>query len=285
MIGKTIGHFKITAELGKGGMGVVYRARDTTLDRDVALKFLPPHLTADPEARARFIHEAKAASSLQHPAICTIHEIGETEQGQTYLVMPCYEGETLEERLKRGKLPVDEAVSIFRQVAQGLVAAHEKGIVHRDVKPANIFLTEKGQAVILDFGLAKLAGQTQLTQEGSTLGTIAYMSPEQARGDEAGPESDFWSLGAVLYEMLTGEKPFSGEHPQAVMYAIGHAEPVALEGMPPEVLELVGRLLEKDRRQRGTVLEKILPPYLEGGTVHLSGVSRNTWLAKSCWLI
>ncbi len=231
-------------------MGVVYRAEDTRLDRTVALKFLPPHLTADSAAKTRFIHEAKAASSLEHPAICSIFEIDETEDGKTFMVMPCYEGQTLAERLEEGPMAVDQAMEIFRQTAQGLAKAHSQGIVHRDIKPANIFLTEDGQAKILDFGLAKLAGQTKLTQEGTTLGTVAYMSPEQARGEAVTEQSDIWSLGAVLYEMLGGKPAFGGENPHAVMYAIQQIDPAPLSetrsDIPAGALSLVAGMLEKD---------------------------------------
>ncbi len=175
MIGKTISHYKILAKLGEGGMGVVYKAEDLKLHRFVALKFLPPGLT-DENARKRFIHEAQAVSALEHPNICAIFEIDETPEGQMYLVMPCYEGESLQAKIDRGPLAIDEALEITRQVASGLARAHEKGIIHRDVKPANIFLTKDG-AKIVDFGLAKLARHTKLTRSGATVGTVAYMSP------------------------------------------------------------------------------------------------------------
>ena len=181
MIGKVVSHYKILEKLGEGGMGVVYKAEDTRLKRIVALKFLPQALTTDLEAKERFTHEAQAASALDHPNVCTVHDIGETEDGQTFIVMTCYEGETLKEKIQRGPLPFQDGVDIAEQIAQGLARAHEKGIVHRDDKPANIFVGNDGIVRILDFGLAKLVGsQTQLTRTGTTLGTVAYMSPEQA---------------------------------------------------------------------------------------------------------
>ena len=210
MIGKAVSHYRITRELGAGGMGVVYEAVDTKLDRTVALKFLPPESTRDPDAKARFVHEAKAASAIDHPNVCNIYEIDETEDGQLFLAMACYEGETLKDRIARGPLPIDEALDITRQVAEGLTEAHAREIVHRDIKPANIFITDDGLVKILDFGLAKLAGQTLLTKTGTTLGTAIYMSPEQARGDVTDHRTDLWCLGVVMYEMVTGQVPFQG---------------------------------------------------------------------------
>ena len=233
---------------------MVYKARDTKLDREVAIKFLPPHLSADPEAVKRFVHEAKTASALNHSAIGVIHEIDETEDGQTFIVMAYYEGGTLRERLDSGSLTTDEAVVIASQVASGLSRAHEKGIVHRDIKPQNILLTRDGEAKIIDFGLAKLAGRTKLTRDGSTLGTAAYMSPEQARGEEVDHLSDIFSLGTMLYEMLTGEPPFKGEHEAAMLYGIVHEEPEAIsercEYVPEKLCAVVARTLEKDPEKR-----------------------------------
>ncbi len=220
MIGKSISHYKILEKIGGGGMGVVYKAQDLKLDRFVALKFLPPHLTSSNDEKQRFIHEAKAASALQHSNIYTIHEIDETEDGQIFICMDYYEGETLDKRIKEKPLPIEEATDIAIQIAQGLAKAHEKEIVHRDIKPANIMLTADGVIKILDFGLAKLSKQTKLTKEGTTLGTIAYMSPEQTRGDAVDARSDIWSLGIILYEMITGQLPFKGDYDQAVMYGI-----------------------------------------------------------------
>ncbi len=185
MIDKTISHYKILEKLGEGGMGVVYKAEDTRLDRFVALKFLPQHLSHADEEKKRFIHEAKAASTLDHTNICTVHEIDETEDGQMFIAMACYEGEALKEKIERGPMAIEEAIDIATQISRGLVKAHSKEIIHRDIKPANILITEDGVVKIVDFGLAKLAGRTMLTKEGTTLGTASYMSPEQTQGTPA----------------------------------------------------------------------------------------------------
>ncbi|HYG63947.1 MAG TPA: protein kinase, partial [Thermoanaerobaculia bacterium] len=240
--------------VGGGGMGIVYKARDTRLGRTVALKFLPPELTRDPEAKERFLQEARAASALDHPNVCTVHEIGEDEEGRLFLAMAFYDGETLKRRLERGPLPLDEATDVAKQVAQGLTKAHRQGIVHRDVKPANLMLTGDGVVKVLDFGIAKLAGSSGLTQAGSSLGTPAYMSPEQARGEEVDGRTDVWSLGAVLYEMLAGRRPFPGDHDQAVIYALLHETPKPLPSLrvdvPPDLARIVARMLEKDPERR-----------------------------------
>lgn len=253
MIGKTISHYKILEKLGQGGMGVVYKAEDTKLKRTVALKFLPPEFTRDAEAKERFIQEAQAASALDHPDICTIHEIDESE-GQIFIVMACVEGESLEERIRRGPLKLDEAVAIGAHMAQGLQAAHEKRIIHRDIKSANVMVTPSGQIKIMDFGLAKLPGARKLTTLGTTLGTTAYMSPEQARGDEVDHRTDLWSLGVVLYEMVTGRLPFKGEYEQAIIYQIMNAAPEPITslrtGVPMELERIVGKCLEKNPDER-----------------------------------
>ncbi len=262
MVGRTISHYRILSKLGEGGMGVVYKAQDLTLDRFVALKFLPPHLSSDENAKRRFIHEAKAASALEHPSICGIHEIAEDPDGRTFVVMPCYEGATLEERLKQGPLGVGEALDIAIQVASGLVKAHEKGIVHRDIKPGNIFLTSDGHAKILDFGLAKLAGRTKFTKTGTTLGTLAYMSPEQLQGKEADHRADVWSLGVMLYEMLAGRLPFKGEVEPAVLYSILNQEPEPLTSVRAEVSvdleDVVEKALAKRPEKRYRTMEELL---------------------------
>ena len=254
MIGQTISHYKILDKLGEGGMGVVYKAEDTKLKRTVALKFLPPDLTRDPEARARFIQEAQAASALDHPNICTIHEINEANEGQIFICMSYYEGETLKKKIEHGPLTFEEAIGIAVCIARGLVKAHGNGIIHRDIKPANILVTADGQVKILDFGLAKLAGQTRLTRTGTTVGTVAYMSPEQTRGDEITPSIDIWSLGAVLYEMLTGHLPFKGDYEQAVIYSIMNEQPRSIRdlrsGVPFELEQVVTNALVKDPDER-----------------------------------
>ena len=248
MIGQTISHYRIVARIGAGGMGVVYRAQDLTLDRPVALKFLPPHLSADPEARRRFVHEAKAAAALDHSGICTVHEVGEAD-GQPFIAMALLEGETLRERIARGPLPIAETLAIATQVAEALQEAHGKGIVHRDVKPANVMITPKGQAKVMDFGLAQLGDASRVTQSGTTLGTFAYMSPEQARGEAVDRRADIWSLGVMLYEMVSGRRPFPGEREAALLYGIQHGEAEPLTGVrtgvPLELERVVDKSLAK----------------------------------------
>lgn len=270
-------------------MGVVYRAVDTKLDREVAIKFLPPHLSADPEAVKRFVHEAKTASALNHSAIGVIHEIDETDDGHTFIVMALYEGGTLRDRMDGGSLTTDEAVTIASQIVSGLARAHEKGIVHRDVKPQNILLTRDGEAKIIDFGLAKLAGRTKLTRDGSTLGTAAYMSPEQARGEDVDHRSDIFSLGTILYEMLTGEPPFKGEHEAALLYGIVHEEhqPLSESGVEiPEPLHaIVKRTLEKDpdkRYQNALEFKEDISEFRGQSTIR-SGVKSRAGLSHSRW--
>ena len=249
-----LAHYRILELAGGGGMGVVYKAEDLRLARTVALKFLPPELTRDPDAKSRFLQEARAASALDHPNICTIHEVGETDDGQLYLAMPFYDGETLRKRIERGPLPIDEAVDIAEQIARGLAKAHRGGIVHRDIKPANLMVTSDGVVKILDFGLAKLAGAAAITRTGSSVGTPAYMSPEQSRGEEVDHRTDLWSLGVVLYEMVAGRRPFRGEHEQAILYSLLHEEPKPLAELrpeaPPELERIVEGLLAKDPAQR-----------------------------------
>ncbi len=263
LLGRRIGPYRVLELLGSGGMGVVYKAEDTRLSRVVALKFLPPELTRDPDAKARFMQEARAASSLDHPNLCTILELGETPDGRLYLAMPCYDGETLRRKLERGPLPVAEAADLAEQVARGLAKAHRNGIVHRDVKPANLIVTgDGGDGVvkILDFGLAKLAGSAALSRAGSSMGTPAYMSPEQARGDEVDPRTDLWSLGVVLYEMLAGRRPFQGGSEPATIHAILHERPRPLREArpetPPELARIVDRLLARDPADRYATAEE-----------------------------
>jgi len=253
LLGSSVGHYRIEGRLGGGGMGVVYRARDTRLERDVALKFLPPHLGLDPKAKSRFLVEARAAAALDHPNICTVHEIGEAGDGRLFIAMACYRGEVLKERIARGPLPVQKALAITAGIARGLSAAHARGIVHRDVKPANVMLTTDGGVKLLDFGVAKLADVT-LTRSGVTPGTVAYMSPEQIRREDVDARSDLWSLGIVLYEMLSGGRPFLGEHDAAVMHAILHDAPRPLTELLPEISaglpDVVDRLLARDQVKR-----------------------------------
>jgi TolB-like protein/Tfp pilus assembly protein PilF len=254
VIGKTVSHYKIISRLGEGGMGVVYKAEDSKLRRTVALKFLPPGLAADPAARTRFLREARAASALQHHNICTIHHIDETDDGRVFICMECYDGELLKERIARGSLDAAEARHLVAQVAQGLSSAHKRGIVHRDIKPANLVVTADGVVKILDFGLATVSGATRVTRTGTTVGTVAYMSPEQATGRDVDHRSDIWSLGVVLYEMLAGELPFQGDYEQAVVYKIINEDPPPLAGLnrdiPAGMAVVVEKMLEKDPSHR-----------------------------------
>jgi serine/threonine protein kinase/Tol biopolymer transport system component len=263
---REVGSYRVGEVLGGGGMGLVYRAEDTRLGRTVALKFLPPELTRDPVAKARFLQEARAASALDHPNLCTVYDVGETEEHQLYLVMPCYDGETLKRKVERGPLPVAEAVDYALQTARGLAKAHRQGIVHRDVKPANLMVTGDGGDIgdigdigdgvvkILDFGIAKLAGEAGLTRTGATVGTPAYMSPEQMRGQDVDGRTDLWALGVVLYEMLAGRRPFLGDHDSALRQAILAEEPEPLArrrpDVPPELERIVRRLLARDPAER-----------------------------------
>ena len=224
MIGKTISHYKVLEKLGQGGMGVVYRAQDTKLDRPVALKFLPAHLLGDEDVRKRFEREAKSAAALSHPNVCRVYEIDEAE-GQTFIAMELVEGESLDQRIAQGPLKLQEALEIGEQIAAGLEAAHRKGVVHRDIKPENIMVGEGGHVTIMDFGLARLAEASRLTKTDETVGTVAYMSPEQTEGSGTDERTDIWSLGVVLYEMVTAQAPFKGDYDKAIMYSILNEAP------------------------------------------------------------
>ena len=253
MIGETVSHYKILEKLGEGGMGIVYQAHDTALDRDVALKFLPHYLKSDPTEKERFYHEARAAAALTHQNIAVVHEIGEHED-QLFIAMEYVEGKTLKQLAQSESPSIKKILDLAIQVCDGLAAAHEKGIVHRDIKSDNIIVTAKAQAKIMDFGLAKVKGATKLTKAGSTLGTAAYMSPEQAQGEEVDHRSDIFSLGVVLYELLTGRLPFGGEHQAALMYSIINEQPKPIarfnEKVTPELEHIVMKALAKDREER-----------------------------------
>ena len=254
------GKYKVVEELGHGGMGVVHKAEDVKLRRSVALKFLPPHLMDSPELKERFLVEAQAAAALNHPNICVIHEVGEDE-GRPYIAMEFVDGETLKDKLRRGPLKAEEALKIAGQVAAGLGEAHHKGIIHRDIKSANIMVTAKGQAKVMDFGLAKLRGGSSLTKSQTTIGTVAYMSPEQARGGDLDQRTDIWSLGVVLHEMLAGKLPFRGDHDQAVIHQIVHVEPEPLKklmpNLPSGLEEIVGQALAKKPAARYQTMEDL----------------------------
>ncbi len=267
MIGQTISHYQIIEKLGQGGMGKVYKAFDTKLIRTVALKFLPEEVTREPESIDRFITEAQAASALDHANICAIHEINETEDGQMYIVMACYEGETLQQKVRSGLPSFESAIEIALQIARGLERAHEAGIIHRDIKPSNIIITKRGEVKIIDFGLAKLTmGQSRLTKSGNMPGTLAYMSPEQVQGQPVDYRTDLWSLGVIMHEMLTGQLPFRGENEAAVVYAIVNEplQPIThlREDIPVEWANLIGKCLEKDLSLRylgaGEVIADVL---------------------------
>lgn len=251
MIGETISHYKVIEKLGEGGMGEVFLAEDTKLDRKVALKFLPSHMSVQDDVKARFIQEAKAASALNHPNVCTIYDILEAD-GRIFIVMEYVDGQTL--RDKRGPISEKQTLEIAAQIADGLAAAHEKGIVHRDIKSENIMLRKDGIPQIMDFGLAKLRGVSRLTKEGSTLGTVGYMSPEQALGHEVDHRSDLFSLGVVIYELLTDEMPFKGGHEAAIMYEVVNvdaAPPSAVKpDIDPELDRIVLECLQKEPSER-----------------------------------
>jgi serine/threonine protein kinase/Tfp pilus assembly protein PilF len=260
MIGQVISHYKIIEKLGEGGMGVVYKAHDTKLDRFVALKFLPPHISANEETKARFLQEARAASALNHPNVCTIYGIEEIE-GRQHIEMELVDGTTLRDKLHRGPLPLMEASAYAIQIGEALREAHHHGIVHRDIKPDNIMVNSKDQVKVMDFGLAKLKGEIGLTGAVATVGTIAYMSPEQIQGIGVDHRTDIWSWGVVFHEMITGQLPFRGEHQAAMMYSIANEEPLLATSsttIPAKVRSLINRALEKDQTRRYQNIDDML---------------------------
>lgn len=245
-----IGPYEVRQELGRGGMGIVYRAWDPRLGRDVAVKLLPPKLMTDEKARLRLLAEARAASALDHPNICTIYDIGKALDGSLYFAMACYEGQTLTERMAGEAIPADEAVKISTAILRGLEHAHSHGVIHRDVKPSNVFLTSRGEVKMLDFGLAK-RGLQGLTEPGARMGTSSYMSPEQVLGRDVDHRTDLWSFGVTLYQMLTGTMPFRGEHEPSILYAIANEDPEPITGdVPAPLMDIVHRLLEKEPDDR-----------------------------------
>ena len=261
MVGQTISHYKVLSEVGRGGMGVVYKAEDTKLKRQVALKFLRSDVLEDEEHKERFLREAQAAAALDHPNICTVHEIDEVE-GETFIAMAFLEGQTVKEKIAERPLKLEEALDIAIETSQGLQAAHEKGVVHRDIKSANLMVTPQDQVKIMDFGLAQLAERSQLTKTTTMLGTPAYMSPEQAQRLPTDRRTDIWSLGVVIYEMVTGRLPFEGERQEAVLYAISNQEPEPITalraGLPMDLEFIVGKALAKDPAERYQHVEEMI---------------------------
>src|SRR5580704_7732003 len=265
MIGSTISHYRVVERLGRGAMGLVFKAQDLRLERPVAIKFISREVALNPDQRTRFEREARTASLLDHANICTIHEFGETPEGELYIVMGFCPGENLRTRLERGPLPVKQAVNIAEQIALGLAKAHSMGVVHRDIKPANIMLLPDGMVKIVDFGLAKLPRDIGLTNTGGVVGTVPYMSPEQLRGDPLDRRTDIWSWGVTLYEMLAGDRPFESGTEATVMRRIMDVEPPSLAARRPDVPLALDRLvlqtLHKRREERpdnGTELVEIL---------------------------
>ena len=261
LTGQTISHYKILDKLGEGGMGVVYKAEDTRLDRPVALKFLPTHLLGDAEVRKRFEREAKASAALSHSNVCTVHEIDEAD-GKTFIAMEFIEGKSLDSTIAEGPLKIEQALDIAQQVAKGLEAAHKKGIVHRDIKPQNIMIADDGHVTIMDFGLAQLTQASLLTRPDQTMGTTFYMSPEQTEGSGTDHRTDIWALGVVIYEMITSQRPFKGDYDKAVMYSILNEEPEPITGLrtgvPVPIEALVGKCLAKSAVDRYQHADELL---------------------------
>lgn len=261
MINKEITHYRIVAQVGKGNMGVVYKAKDTKLRRTVAVKFLSPAAVGGGEQKVRFINEARSAAAISHPNICTIYEIDEFED-QTFIAMEFVGGQSLDRKIAAGNLTVDEVINIASQIADGLHEAHERGVIHRDVKPANIMITDRARVKIMDFGVAKSPSTTSITKAGTAVGTVAYMSPEQSRGEPLDHRTDIWSLGVVLYEMLTGERPFKGDYEQAIIYGVQNEDPKPVVSLNPSVpmklAQVVLNMLVKDRDLRTQNTKKLL---------------------------
>ncbi|MFL6290122.1 MAG: protein kinase domain-containing protein [Thermoanaerobaculia bacterium] len=288
--GSRIAQYEILEPVAGGAMGEVYKAKDLRLGRVVALKFLPADLCRDPGSRRRFLREAQAVAQLDHPNVATIYDTGESEGGRVFLALAFYEGETLQQKLESGPLPAAEAVGIARQIARGLAAAHQRKIVHRDVKPANVVILPDGTIKLLDFGLAKMSGATTLTRLGSSPGTPAYKSPEQTRGEMVDPRSDLWALGAVLYEMVTGRAPFGGEYEQAIIYSILNEPLRPLEDpVPAGLAAVIERALDKEAAKRYQTAEEMEAdlagiPLAGGAEVAPRKRSRRQWPRSWKWL-
>ncbi|HEY9225474.1 MAG TPA: serine/threonine-protein kinase, partial [Gemmatimonadaceae bacterium] len=289
LLESTVGHYRIDARLGQGGMGIVYRATDLRLRRTVALKLLRTQSPDDPRAKERLLAEARAAAALDNANICTIYEVGETAEQVPFIAMAFYSGETLEQVLHRGPLPIATAIDYATQIARGLGAAHQRGIIHRDIKPANVVVTADGVLKLLDFGIARNV-DVGASHDGVTPGTIAYMSPEQVTSRAIDPRSDLWSLGIVLYEMCTGARPFGGEHAGAILYAILHESPPPANTLRPEipgrVASIIERLLAKDPAQRHNDAEELIsdltsPTRADVRTPRTRRPRRALWLAAA----
>src|SRR6056297_1849789 len=280
---ESISHYKILEKLGEGGMGQVYKAKDTKLERNVAIKLMLPHMQSGELAKERFIQEAKAASALDHPNICTIHEIGENDDGSLFITMAYYEGESLAEYLNRGIPDFDEALNIAIQVARGLACAHQSDITHRDIKPGNIMITESGNVKIVDFGLAKLAGETQLTQTGSTIGTAAYMSPEQIKGGSVDHRADVFSCGVVFYELFTGIQPFKSDYYHGMMYAVMNEDPPSVceinPDLPLELEWIIIKCIEKNPDNRFQNMDELVQflESLQSGSLDAGQLTSEQW--------
>jgi serine/threonine protein kinase/tetratricopeptide (TPR) repeat protein len=299
MMGKTISHYEITDVLGSGAMSTVYKAKDLRLERNVALKFLSPQLSIDENEKDRLIQEAKTTSTLEHPNICTIYEIDEIEgdlpggqAGQVFIAMAYYEGETLEDRITKGAMSIEEAVGLMTQINQGVSKAHEKGIIHRDLKPANIMITDDGVVKILDFGIAKLLYQKSKTKSGIIMGTPGYLAPEQAKGEKIGPHTDIWALGIIFYEMLCGELPFSGDTDIALIYSIVNNDPFPItrfvEDIPASLEQIIQKMIQKNSEDRYQKVEEIMRDLTnlmenkqEAGTIRLDAAEINLDVSPS----
>ncbi len=293
MIGQTISHYRILKKIGEGAMGVIYKAEDTRLGRIVALKFLPPSKSYEPVAKARFVLEAKAASALDHPNICTIFEIDETKDGEIFIVMAYYDGKNLDQILKERTLDQDEALDIMRQLSSGLAQAHAQGIVHQDINPRNILMLSDGTVKLVDFGVAKLSGKSSVISQDSTMGTMAYMAPEQIQAKGIDNTTDVWALGALFYELLSGRKAFGGAHPQAIMYAILYVEPAPIPHLADHLKEVLEQALQKNRRLRqqdaGEFLASLpggVPEEVPTGSATTSGGSSQSRirLSRPVWI-